>query len=56
MTTMLKNVSSKARGDLKREESREFTAEEMKSPDVQRALRHGILVEVPKESVRVFKA
>jgi len=46
---VLKNVSSQSVGDLRREESREFSAEEMNAPDVQRKLRHRILIEVPAE-------
>jgi hypothetical protein len=41
----LKNISSKTWQDLRREDSREFSAEEMNSPEVKRALRMGLLIE-----------
>jgi hypothetical protein len=41
----LRNASSKSFGDLGREKSREFSAEEMNSPEVKRALKNGILVQ-----------
>lgn len=48
----LKNISSKSVGDLRREQSRDFSAEEMNSPEVKRALRMGLLVEMADPSER----
>jgi hypothetical protein len=45
----LKNISSKTWQDLRREDSREFAAEEMNSPEVKRALRMGLLIETPDD-------
>jgi hypothetical protein len=42
----LRNLSSQSVGDLRRGEEREYTAEEMKAPNVQRALRTGRVIEV----------
>lgn len=41
----LRNAGNRSFRDLRREESREFTKEEMDDPQVQRALRMGLLVE-----------
>lgn len=43
---ILRNASHKSVGDLRREESREYSAEEMNSPAVKRALRMGLLVDI----------
>lgn len=43
----LKNVSSRPWQDLRSEASREFSAEEMESPEVKRGLRMGLLIEGP---------
>jgi hypothetical protein len=45
----LKNVSARTWQDLRREDSREFSAEEMNSPEVKRALRMGLLIEGPDD-------
>jgi hypothetical protein len=45
----LRNASSRSFKDLRREESREFSKEEMDSPEVKRALRMGLLVEQQDE-------
>ena len=41
----LRNAGARSFRDLRREESREFTKDEMDDPQVQRALRMGLLVE-----------
>ena len=41
----LRNAGNRSFRDLRREESREFTKEEMDDPQVQRAIRMGLLVE-----------
>jgi hypothetical protein len=46
----LKNISSKTWQDVRREDSREFSAEEMNSPEVKRALRMGLLIEIPDDN------
>jgi hypothetical protein len=51
----LRNLSSQSIGDLRRNGEREFTEEEMKAPNLQRALRTGRVIEVesagdPKDS------
>jgi hypothetical protein len=46
----LKNISSKTWQDVRRDDSREFSAEEMSSPEVKRALRMGLLIEIPDDN------